>query len=236
MSVIVRQVGDALAAAIHAAAPGLRHPPTVIAAVPSHAAEYPAAAISLERFTLQLHNEQEILVDDAGAPLIGSAAGIDGAGNLAELAAGVYLVSVGTIRGRGRIWVGARLAPKREELEEAIRLLFFTDDAAPGRYDATIRPRVAGYTLPFDWTVAVLLAGSEWSSEFAFSERLWAWIDITVDVPLLVPRRAPIASTLVLAVTSDISTAVATPDDLDALNPALEQHQVAADGTVAAYP
>jgi hypothetical protein len=67
-----------------------------------------------------------------------------------------------------------------------------------------------------------------------FSERRWSFLQVSVDIPVLVLRRdAALVTTLVAALTTDITTVLTGPDDV-AVPPliALDQVTVADDGTV----
>ena len=146
-----------------------------------------------------------------------------------------YLSKVGTLRCKGRIWAGSRLAPKREEIEGKITMLFARDRSAPSRLLLTLaKPSVSGYRLPFDWTVAAFVESFEWSDEFAFTERLWTWISFDLDVDILIPRNDPIAARIILMVTEDLETEVETTTDLDALD--LETWSVGSDGSLTPQP
>lgn len=212
----------------------LAQPMEVIAAPPSEQAAYPACALWLETFQLVDSNDDPVLVDVNGVPQIGALASLESQDldAPAMLTDAAYLASVGVMRGAGRIWVGARHAPKREELENLIVDQFYQDDLASGRIMVRVdRPRVSGYQLPFSWWVAAFVENVEWTAEFAFAERLWDWIHFTVDVDMLIPRTFPLVKELRLMLSNDISQQVLQPSDI-ALLRSLEQYDIANDGTI----
>lgn len=181
-----RQAVNAMCDAIHDKLK-LAQRPTAIAAPPSAAPDYPAAAVQLTRFRLDAYDEDEIQ-GDADGPLIGARAILGWAPNV-EIGNGVYVSRVGKIIGSGRIWVGARLPAQREAMESRITRLFFSDPECPTRWMITVpNPLVEEYTLPFPWTVATFLGNIEWTQEFVFSERLWAWMDYEMEIEILIPR------------------------------------------------
>ncbi len=165
----------------------LAQPSTAIAAPPNEAPEYPAVAVHLERFKLEAYEDDEIQTDDDG-PLVGARAILGWAPNV-DIGLGAYVSRVGKIVASGRIWVGARLPAQREAMEARITRLFFEDPECPTRWLITIPNPVLGeYALPFPWTVAAFLGDSMWTSEFVFSERLWAWLNFELELEILVPR------------------------------------------------
>jgi hypothetical protein len=122
----------------------LPSPPMVISAPPSSVADSPAVAIWLEKFKTNYVQDDEISVGDDGVPLLGARAVIRAGDQPAMLDSVAHLSRIGTLIGSGRIWVGSRLAPKREETEDAIVLAFNQDEGVVGRMMVRIpRPRVA---------------------------------------------------------------------------------------------
>jgi hypothetical protein len=171
--------------------------PTAIAAPPSEAPEYPAVAVQLDRFKLETYDDDEIQGDEEG-PLVGARAILDWAPNI-DIGGGAYVSRVGKIIGSGRIWVGARLPAQREAMESRITRIFFDDPSVPSRWLITIpNPLIEDYTLPFPWTVTAFLGDTEWTNEYVFSERLWAWLNYELEIELLVPREFPLIKQIAL--------------------------------------
>ena len=221
------QIAQAMAAAISAPL-SLAQPMNVISAPPSGQADYPACSLWLENFELVDTNDDPVLTDANGVPQHGALATLDNQGTAtpAMLSDKAYLASVGTMRGAGRIWVGARHAPKREEIENLIVDLFYQDDVASSRIMVRVdRPRVGPFQLPFSWYIAAFVENVEWTAEFAYAERLWDWIHITVDVDMLVPRNFPLVKELRLLFSNDINQTVLQPSDIAKLQ-TLEQYDV----------
>ena len=155
-------------------------------------------------------------------------------GDLAQLAPGVAVSHVGTIRCVGRLFAGARYAPKREDLEEHIFFAFFADRTAPGRLMLPLAGAKLGrYTLAWGYAAAVLDVDedNEWTNEMAFEQRLWSWTHFSLDVPLLVPRYEPIVKQFLLYMSQDVDATVASTTQMLDL-PDLEEYQVASDGSV----
>lgn len=165
--------------------------PIAIAAPPSNEPESPAVAILIDTTKFNIGTDDEIQVDEEGTPLTGAMAVLESTPNI-DLGNGVYLSRVGSMICRGRIWVGARLAPKREELEARIARMFFEDTENPGRWSIDIpNPSLGEYVLPVSWTVAAFIGESTWTGEYVFSERLWSWLTFDLEMELLVPRDNP---------------------------------------------
>jgi hypothetical protein len=165
--------------------------PTAIAAPPSNAPEGPAVAILIDTTKVAITADDEIQVDDDNQPLIGALATLEHAPNI-DLGGGVYLSHVGSMICRGRIWVGARLAPKREELEARIMRVFFEDTENLGIWNIEIpNPQLGEYTLPCSWQATAIIGESTWTSEYAFAERLWSWLTFELELAILVPRDNP---------------------------------------------
>jgi hypothetical protein len=205
MSQLRRQAVTAMARVIENDL-GLKEPITIIAAPPSAVADSPRAAIWLERFRSYWTHEDELEVDEDGELMVGSRNTIEGGVGTAMIQDGVHLSLIGTLRGSGRIWVGARLAPSREELESTIAESFTKDPVAPGRMLVTIEsPKVGKFVLPWSWVGAIFTDSSEWSSEFAFSERLWSWMRFDLEISILVPRYDPLITEFRVTLDADIS-------------------------------
>lgn len=191
MSNLRRQAANALGKCI-AENIRLAQPPTIIAAPPSSVADYPSVAIWLEKFSTTRYAEDELEVDANNVPLIGARALLCRGSAAAHVQDGKYLSKVGTMQATGRIWVGCRLPPLREELEEKITRLFDLDSGAPGRLMFRVdNPVIDGVMLPWRWPIAVFTDDSEWSDEYAFAEKMWAWIHIELIMDVLVTRSDP---------------------------------------------
>jgi hypothetical protein len=145
----------------------------------------------IDTTNIEVTDDDEVQADENNQPLIGATATLDWKPNL-DLGCGAWLSLVGTMRCRGRIWVGARHAAKREELEARIFRMFFDEPEAPGRWLFDIpEPVVGDYTLPCPWTATAIVGDSTWTAEYAFAERLWAWLSFELELSLLVPRDDP---------------------------------------------
>lgn len=200
MSNLQRQAADALASAINASIK-LVEPPQVIDANPSEVADYPRVAVSMERFPLTLHSEEELMVGEDGEPLMGARA------TLLELPAGPARVDskhrlskIGSFRGFGRIWVGCRYPVVREEMQYSITCAFAQDTSAIGRILAPIfKPRIGALELPWSWTAAFFIEEQSWVDEHAFEERVWGFTNFDVELDILVLRSSPMVSQLRLA-------------------------------------
>jgi len=236
VTAIVRQVAEALGDRLRVALGTLiAKPPTVIIEPPgTDSIESGAAAIMFEEHTLELGQEAQIDTNEAGdGPAVGGdyLTPEEGAA-LYEHADGVQLTVRGTMKIQGRIWVGARLAPKREVLEERVLGLFFEADGSQGRMDVALpAPLVDGVRTPWDWPFVVLLrAGGKWQGEMTLAERLWSFIDVDVEVSILQARRAPLVTSMIIADTQDITTTFTTPAEADAITH--EEHAVDTDGSL----
>jgi hypothetical protein len=193
-----RALGDAIAQRVR-----LQEKPTVISTPPSSVAEYPRVAVWLESFSRKWAQEDELMVGSDGEPLTGARAGETPVGPVV-IQHGVRLSCVGTLIGSGRIWVGCRHPGKREDVEDEIDLLFTLDDGAPSRLMVEMsRPRVGQYELAHAWNAAVFVGDSEWTREFVFAERLWAWIKFDLEVPILVPRTSPLVQRFIVGIDLD---------------------------------
>ena len=227
-TVIAQAVADVLQAQL-----ALAQPPEVIAAPPSTAPDYPAMAVWVEHCAHDITQSDEILEDANGNPLVGAAMDLTllPTARAARLDSSTTLARVGTARCTGRIWCGARLPLKREELENRASAIFYQDDIAVGRLLVQVSQlRVLGYVLPWPWYFALHIMESEWTAEYAFAERLWSWIHFDLDVDMLVPRFAPVMQTAGLLFTTDMSAVNSPADIANLLN--LERYAVAQDGTL----
>lgn len=222
----------------------LGQPATVINAPPSQKSAYPAIALLIDDAQLDISNDDEdVQIDDTKQP---GDEGYELTGffrtdpSTNEYVTGVTykidqdttISQIGVIRMRGRIWAGARLDPQREQLEQEIVLAFCEDRAAPTRLQVSIAGvEVRGIAIPFGIATALLEDRIQWNSEFAFAERLWTYLPLSIDAPIMIPRGDPIAEQLILVVSDDLSTTVDSPDDLDKLSDKTE-YRVSSDGTV----
>lgn len=183
----------------------LAQPPTVISAPPSEVSDYPTVSILMERFKRVWHQEDELETDSSGQTLlVGSQRSISFPVAAASLDSDHRLSRVGRIEGSGRIWVGARLAPQREKIETQISTLFSEDASAIGRVLVDLQPTISGLLLPWTWPLAFFLEDSEWTDEFAFSERLWSWIQFDVDLDVLAVRTDPLMTQIQLTLDADL--------------------------------
>ncbi len=194
--------------------------PTVITAPPTQdPADLPAVAILLDRHKIYTAAEQELETNAAGEVLIGSQACPASGVGLVELGNGAYLTQIGKMECFGRLFVGARYPASREEVEEQILSLFLEDESAPGMWEFTIkRPTVRGYQLPFDWCGHALLGEDhEWSLERAWTERLWSFLDFTLELPILYPRKTARVEQFIMRIDIDFTQPVVDGEvaDLD---------------------
>lgn len=206
MSQLRRQAATALAEALQQHL-NLQTPPTVISAPPSKVADSPACAIWLEKFSSVWSHEDELEVDADGNPKVGSNNDLNQGVGAAMIQEGVRLSVIGTLRGSGRLWSGCRLPAKREELENQISEAFTQDPVAPGSLLLEIKkPTVGKFVLPWSWFGAAFTDESEWTAEFAFSERLWSWMMFDLDVSILVPRFDPLVKQFKAVLNDEITT------------------------------
>lgn len=224
MSRLTRAACVAVGEVFRAAAPELADIQTV-QAPPEHAAVYPALAILPERFMLSTWPDEEVL-DADDAPIV-----LDDTNALME---------VGSLRGTVRLWLAARSPAERARIEEKLAAAFFDDDLANGRLMVTLdNVEVLGVATGASWPVAFFLDSTEWREELVFSERRWSFLQVDVDIPVLIFRKdAALVTTLVAALTTDLTTTVDDATDV-AVPPLsdLTQVTVADDGTIgAAYP
>lgn len=216
--------------------------PTVINVPPSQKSQYPAIAIMIDSADLDVNSDDvDVEFDPTKSP------GDEGyeltgffrtdpdtneyrAGQTYFLDQQTTISMVGVVRMKGRLWAGARLDPQREQLEQDVAMVFYNDRVAPGRLMVSVAGvEVSGVKIPFGVATAMLEDKIQWNSEFAFAERLWTYLPLSIDVPLLVPRRDPLAKQLLLAVTTDLSTVVDVPSDLARI-PDLTQFAVDSSG------
>lgn len=165
--------------------------PIAISAPPSSAPDGPSCAVLIDTSKIEIYEDDEIQADDDNQPLTGSLATLESKPNV-DIGNGAYLSRVGKMMCRGRIWVGARLPPKREELEALVMRMFFDDQDVPGRWMIELpNPVVGPYTLPCPWSVTAFIGDSTWTGEYVFSERLWSWLTFELELDILVPRDNP---------------------------------------------
>lgn len=201
MSSLRRQACRALGLLIDAKC-RLKEPTTVISAPPSDVADYTTCAIHPESWDTEWAQEDELGVDEEGLILPGS---LDVPSAAATVASGVRLSQIGMIKGSGRIWVGSRLAPKREDTEDLIYELFSEDELTPGRLLVEMKnPRVGTHVLPWDWTAAFFIGNSRWTDEYAFAERLWTYVDFEVEIPIVALRTSPLMSSVFVGLNAQI--------------------------------
>lgn len=245
MSRIKRACAQGLADALEERVGKLGQKPTVISAPPSGKAEYPALAVQIDRIAFNYTNDDIVMVDpnaDIGDPgyLLAGSYATDENNDLVEGVvyvdpSGSSLSHVGSIRAKGRIWVGTRLPSQREQIEEDIELAFQSDRAAPGRLLVSIAGvTIAGMTIPFGFGTFDH-GDNTWEGEHAFEERLWCYLAFDLDAPILIPRDEPIVEQLILAITSDLDTPVDSAEDLSNLAD-IDQMTVNEDGEVDPYP
>lgn len=190
MSNLRRQAAKALGDQLQSFC-NLPQPFAIINAPPSTVPEYPCGAILLDHFVRE-YADWEPEVDSDGNLLVGARLTLTQGVNAAMIQPGVQLEIIGQLRASGRIFVGARYASKREELEDLIDEAFIQERGTPGRIVCTIQePRVGNYTLPWPWTAHAFINDSDWTPEFAFNERLWAWLKFDLDVAMLAARHDP---------------------------------------------
>lgn len=185
----------------------LAQPATVLTAPPSDATQYPALAVMIDRSKINMTQSWELMVDSSNNPLVGFNAKLEAP----EGSVSARMIRAGSIRCEGRIWLGARHASKREEMEERVIAAFFQDDSAHGLLFSTmVGVKICDFTIPWPWTVGSELVETTWSSEFVFSERVWSWIRFRLDVDMLVPRTDPLVQTFILELSAGMKD---DPDD-----------------------
>ena len=178
----------------------LTSPPTIVYANPSEVADYPSVAIMPEDFQTTWYQEDEIGVDEDGNLLLGALAELEDPAGAAMLDDGVsHLSIVGSEICTGRIFVGSRLPPKREHVQSQITRLFMSDSMTSGILEVVIpRPRVGPHVLPWPWTATFVLGSAHWTGEYAFSERLFAFLEFELLLPLLIDRQDPLIMTAIV--------------------------------------
>jgi hypothetical protein len=210
----------------------LQIPPTIIDANPSEVAEFPSVSIMPEDFVTTWYQEDEIGVDEDGNLLLGALADIRNPAGAAMLDDGVsHLSLVGRDACSGRIFVGARLPPKREQVQSQISRLFMSDSMTPGILEVVIpRPRVGPHVLPWPWTASFRLGNRHWTPEHAFSERLFAFLEFDLDLPILVDRQDPLVMNAFLKMRSGSQQDPEEPVDYALAH--AESYQITEDDTV----
>lgn len=178
--------------------------PSVVSAPPSAVSDSPAVAILGEHFQRTFSQQHEPSVDDQGRLMIGALADLGPGLGPAVIQDEVRLAIIGSLKISGRLWVGCRLAPKREELEDAISDLFTEDQLAIGRLMIEVKePKVGRFVLPWSWRGAAFILDSDWNDEYAFSERLWSWTKFDLEVGILVTRRDPMINDFIVQFDAD---------------------------------
>jgi hypothetical protein len=218
--------------------------PTVLNAPPSQKAQYPAIAILIDDTEDDINqDDQDVEFDptkqigDEGFELTGFFRTDPDtndyvAGQTYMLDADTTLSMIGVAHLRGRVWAATRLEPQREQLQSEIKQVFYSDRAAPGRLMVSVAGvEINGVRVPFGVATAMLEDKTKWVGEYAFAERLWAFMPISIDVPIMVPRNDPIAKQIILVVSQDLATRVSSPADLDKLADAA-QYSIGSDGAV----
>lgn len=207
----------------------LAQPPTVINAPPSRKSEYPAMALLIDSAEIVIYNDDEDVqfdstkqIGDDGFELTGFFA-TDASNDVVKgqtymLDSDTTISQIGSVRMKGRLWVGSRLDAQREQLENEIGMIFYDSREAPGRLQVSVAGvEISGVKIPFGVATVMFEDEITWNSEFAFAERLWTFMRLSIDAPMMVPRLDPIASQLQLLVSQDLQTSVDDPSDLDDL-------------------
>jgi hypothetical protein len=205
----------------------LAQPATVVNVPPSRKSEYPAMALLIDSAEIVIYNDDEDVefdpskqIGDDGFELTGyfrtdPVTNALTTGTTYMLDQDTTVSQIGTVRMKGRLWVGARLDAQREQLEQEVSLIFYNERQAPGRIQVSVAGvEISGVKIPFGIATVMFEDEMTWNSEFAFAERLWTYMKISVDAPFMIPRFDPIADKLYLLVSQDLQTAVETPDDL----------------------
>lgn len=207
--------------------------PIAVDAPPSQIAEYPQIAVFIERTRIDYSEDEVIRASADGTVLLGTdTVGDDGEildGDPVMVGPGIYLVSIGTMRCTGRIWIGSRYPAKREQVEEEVFFAFNADDYARGIIKIPlVGCKLGEVTLPFG-TATVVLGDSMWNGEHSFEARLWSWCTFDLDVPVFVPRKHALATHLILELSRDLQTEIAVPADVAKLVD-LEKYDITSDG------
>lgn len=210
----------------------LQTAPTIVSETPSTVADSPSVAIWPEEFDMVWSQEEELTVDVDGELRVGAYADLTPPAGAAVLDDGSHLSHVGTQRVSGRIFVGCRLPPRRAEIQEKITREFALD--TPGVMHLQIdRPRVGSQILPWPWTVGVSVESAAWTPEMVFAERLFAWIEFDMEIAVLIDRREPLMTELVIAMLAGPVVDVSTPAP-QAVQQS-ELYQITSDGDVVPY-
>lgn len=184
---------------------------------------YPSVTIVPDgKFTFVAWQHDEVLDSDGEVVVVG----------------GQPVVEVGDLRGIVRIDVATNYAPEREVIEDVILGAFNQDDTALGRLMATMADvSIAGVATSIDWPVAFLLGDEAgWREEMAFSDKRGSFLQVGLDVSVLILKKdAALITQLVAAISSDLTTAVLVPADTANLQD-LEQVLINDDGTLSSYP
>lgn len=152
-------------------------------------------------------------------------------------AAPVSLIQFGLVTGTIEIRIGHNTPAQREALQDEVMSLFM---AAGASRTAIVRPGVlvlptapivvSGTSTGVTASVAYDLETFEWQEERVFEAARFAFMDITVEMPLIVAREDAYAITdLRLALTRDLTS---TLDE----NLPIDETVSIADGEVTAYP
>lgn len=201
MSALRRQIARAFGSKIHQSV-GIE--PAVVSAPPSTVSDSPAIAIEIDHWGRRFSRQDELSVDGSNQLKVGALADLGPGEGPAMIQEGVNLAMIGSIIANGRIWIGCRLAPKREEVEDKITDLFVQDPLALGRLMIEVaQPRVGAFVLPWSWNGAAFISDSDWNNEYAFSERLWSWTKFDLEVSILIPRFDPMINSFVVSLDAD---------------------------------
>lgn len=205
----------------------LAQPPVVINVPPSRKSEYPAMAILVDSAEFVIYNDDEDVeydptkqIGDDGFELTGHfrtdpVTNAFTTGTTYMLDQDTTVSQIGSIRMKGRLWIGARLDAQREQLEQEVALIFYTERQAPGRLQVSVAGvEISSVKIPFGIATVMFEDEITWNNEFAFAERLWTFLRVSIDAPVMVPRFEPIASQLQLLISQDLLTVVDSPDDL----------------------
>lgn len=212
----------------------------IISNPPSDVGEYPAVAIWLERFSTKFTTEDELTVNSSGDLRVGDLYNLgENPSGAAEIAPGARLSRIGTSSGSGRIWIGSRYAPARENLEDEINEIFTQDSTAPGRVLVSINEAsIGGVQLPWSMKAAFFINDSEWQNELAFTERLWCFMRFDLEIGIYAARTEPtMIEQIILGLNTNVHDGTATtvaPADQELKSPS-EYLVVGVDGTVSPY-
>lgn len=202
----------ALSSQLQTTIPALANRVFAVSREPEENATFPSIGLVPGALTFRRQVSDEVAFDaDAGA-------------------ANSVLEQVGTFDGEVELRVYGKTAPERELYEDQVAHLFLTQ-TTPGLLVLatavlTVNALVTTYTAP----VSYELLSTEWQDEAVFAKQRYSYIPLTLSMPALVQRGSVYdITTLVLQMTRDLTTAVATVviDD---------QVQVNADGTTSPYP